>query len=99
MFVQGFNVLFPNNAHRGSAIVLYISGFFFPEIFRRGGIDRHALDLTNMLGYFRNHEHGLLDHVHNYITCSLRNLKGGKTAMKGEGSPSWPYVEKTLYII
>ena len=57
---------------------------FFPEIFRRGGrsIDRHALDLTNVSDYVRNHERGLLDHVHNCITCSLGNLEGG-----GEGSP------------
>ena len=26
-------------------------------------------------------------------TCSLRSLKGG-----GEGSPSWPHVEKTLAV-
>ena len=44
--------------------------------------------------YFRNHGHGLLDHVNNYYTCSLGSLKGGGR----EGSPSWPYVEKTLHI-
>ena len=27
-------------------------------------------------------------------TCSLESLKGG-----GEGSPSWPYVEKTLVVM
>ena len=74
---------------------------FFPEIFRRGGrsIDRHALDLTNVSDYVRNHERGLLDHVHNCITCSLGNLEGGEDSHEGgEGSPSWPYVEKTLHV-
>ena len=80
---------FNKNASSVHFVALRLSAGFFPEIFKRGGrlIHRHALDLTNVWDYFRNHGHGLLDHVHNYITCSPGSLKGG-------GSPSWPYAEK-----
>ena len=62
---------------------------FFSRIFRRGGrsIDRHALDLTNVWDYFRNHGCGLLDHVHNYNTCSLGSLKGGEDGHEGGRFP------------
>ena len=34
--------------------------------------------------------------VHIIRMCSIHNLKGGKTAMKGGKIPPWPYVEKSL---
>ena len=40
-----------------------------------------------------------MKHTHIYGVCFIQTLNGGKTAMKGEDSSSWPCVEKTLIVL